>query len=78
MSKEKLQFTGNNYFCGAKKRPDCIRFESKKYPGSNTCCLYCEGETIEKCIKHNKEIGNKTKPCTVHDISMDEYCEFSI
>ena len=76
--KEKLQFTGNNYFCGAKKRPECVRFESKQNPGANVCCLYCEGETIERCIEHNRKLGLKIKPCTADIISPDEYCELSI
>lgn len=75
---DKLVFTGNNYFCNASTRPECIRFMSKKFPDSNICCLYCEGDTVERCIEHNKRIGKKVKPCSVYDIGLDEYCEFSV
>ena len=75
---DKLTFTGNNYFCSAKYRPECIRSVSKNHPESNLCCLYCEGTTIEKCIEHNKKLNIKVKPCNTYDIGLDEFCEYSI
>lgn len=70
--KEKLKFTGNNYFCNAKLRPDCLKAKSSK-SGNNICCLYCD--KTEECIIKNK---SKIKPCSVSDIGLDEYCEFSV
>jgi hypothetical protein len=66
------KFTGNNYFCGASRRPDCLKAVSHK-SGNNICCLYCD--ITAKCIDENK---SKVKPCTTKDIGFDEYCEFSV
>lgn len=70
--KEKLVFTGSNYFCNASLRPDCLKAKSHK-SGNNICCLYCD--ITEECISKNQ---SKVKPCMVKDIGLDEYCEFSV
>ena len=70
--KEKLQFTGNNYFCSSEIRPkNCLKSKSKD--GFNGCCLYCN--IVEKCQQENK---TRTQPCTLSIVSADEYCPYAI
>lgn len=66
LQKTKDPKPGENFFCSATLRPDCLK-------PTNLCCLHCN--VISKCSAINTK---KVKPCTAANCTLDENCEFSI
>ena len=78
MATPKAKTVGDNLFCSATLRPDCIRNRAtwnslKEDINTNLCCLHCT--EISKCQSQNR---SKVKPCTIKVCSFDDVCEFSI